>query len=190
MPLPREISDLRNRFGFSEIECAALIHGRPEDWKAYEDGRKTMHPAFWELFRLKTGHSLPTSFDINEAVKVSVTTPDGRQWLKLKRVEKWKYNAANSWPDKFREIGDGEQTVALYLYEKQAATVRGSRKRWAYPWKIMGIGDIAMFQVSNRTEQSTVQSSLSIADIGTAEFKGSLADIPGRGTVVVYERVL
>lgn len=188
MPVPKEISDLRNRFGFSEIECAALIHGHPDDWKAYEDGRKSMHPAFWELFRLKTGHSLPTSFDINEAVKVSMTTPDGRQWMKMRRVDKWPHTGANAWPEKYASVNNETDSQHLYLYTRNKAKVHGSRRRWAYPWLVMNVGDIALFQIHSKPEVKTIANSLWSSDCG-AEFDNSIADIPGRGTFVVYERI-
>lgn len=36
-------------------EAAALIYCTVTSWQAYEAGDRPMHPALWELFKLKTG---------------------------------------------------------------------------------------------------------------------------------------
>lgn len=160
-PKPESVTALRNRFSLTALECANLIHHSENDWLAYENGKKIMHPAFWELLRLKTGHSLPTDFDINEHAKVSITTPDGRSWEKLKRRDKWLDKGANAWPDKYRGIGDhGPMDCTLYLYERGRSGAYSKRERWAYPWGQLAVGDLAVFLVNSQTEEDTINRSV------------------------------
>jgi len=34
--------------------CAAAVHTKRRPWQQWETGDRAMHPAFWELFQLKT----------------------------------------------------------------------------------------------------------------------------------------
>lgn len=55
-PTPKQVFEAREKAGLSQSTAAELIHlnsGRA--WRQYESGDRTMHPAFWELFLIKTG---------------------------------------------------------------------------------------------------------------------------------------
>ena len=34
--------------------CAAALHTKRRPWQQWEAGDRAMHPAFWELFQIKT----------------------------------------------------------------------------------------------------------------------------------------
>ena len=38
--------------------CAALVHTSRRAWQQWEDGDRSMHPAFWELFQYKSRRRL------------------------------------------------------------------------------------------------------------------------------------
>lgn len=38
----------------AEDWCALAVHTKRRPWQQWETGARAMHPAFWELFRLKT----------------------------------------------------------------------------------------------------------------------------------------
>lgn len=52
-PKPEEIKTARERAGLTQTEAAALIYCTLRGWQDWEGGQRAMHPAFWELFRLK-----------------------------------------------------------------------------------------------------------------------------------------
>jgi len=52
-PSPDEIRTAREGAGLSQTEAAALIHCTLRGWQEWEAGNRRMHPAFWELFRIK-----------------------------------------------------------------------------------------------------------------------------------------
>lgn len=43
----------RKFFGLTQAQAAALIHVSTVTWQQYEQGKRSMHPAFAELFMLK-----------------------------------------------------------------------------------------------------------------------------------------
>jgi len=43
--------------GLTQTEAAILIYCSLGAWQKWEQGDRTMHPAFWELFLIKTGQS-------------------------------------------------------------------------------------------------------------------------------------
>ncbi|MES1979571.1 MAG: helix-turn-helix domain-containing protein [Pseudomonadota bacterium] len=53
-PSTDEIRTARSKSGLTQTEAAALIHSTMRAWQEWEAGNRRMHPAFWELFRLKT----------------------------------------------------------------------------------------------------------------------------------------
>lgn len=68
---PTEIKAARTAAGLTQQQAAALIHCGASTWQSWELGTRKMHPAFWELFAIKTG-STPSQFDstaITEAWK-------------------------------------------------------------------------------------------------------------------------
>lgn len=53
-PEPAEIRALRISAGLTQAQAGALLHANLRSWQKWERGERAMHPAFWELFRLKT----------------------------------------------------------------------------------------------------------------------------------------
>lgn len=60
-PSPVEIRQARERSGLTQTEAAALIYCTLRGWQEWEAGNRSMHPAFWELWRLKglSGKRIP-----------------------------------------------------------------------------------------------------------------------------------
>lgn len=52
-PKPAEIRALRDRAGLTQTEFGELIHATLRSVQMYEAGDRRMHPAIWELARLK-----------------------------------------------------------------------------------------------------------------------------------------
>jgi DNA-binding transcriptional regulator YiaG len=53
-PTPAEIVAARLAAGLSQTAAAALLHTTCRTWQQWEAGDRRMHPAFWELFLLKS----------------------------------------------------------------------------------------------------------------------------------------
>lgn len=53
-PEPEDISRARASIGLTQSECALLVHAGLRSWQQWESGERRMHPAFWELFRIKS----------------------------------------------------------------------------------------------------------------------------------------
>ena len=51
------IKQARARTGLSQRQAAELVHVKTLTWRFWEAGRNPMNPAFFELFKLKTGLS-------------------------------------------------------------------------------------------------------------------------------------
>ena len=58
-PLPIEIRAAREAAGLSQTIAAKVVHCGLRTWQQWEAGDRKMHPAFWELFCLKTGFKYP-----------------------------------------------------------------------------------------------------------------------------------
>jgi putative transcriptional regulator len=54
-PTREEIRGAREEAGLTQTEAGALVHVTLRAWQQWEGGERSMHPAFWELFRIKTG---------------------------------------------------------------------------------------------------------------------------------------
>jgi DNA (cytosine-5)-methyltransferase 1 len=57
-PKPKEIIAARLDAGLSQTAAAELVHTSCRAWQQWEteegtEGHRRMHPAFWELFRIK-----------------------------------------------------------------------------------------------------------------------------------------
>lgn len=53
-PAPVDIRLTRDALGLTQTDAAKVIHSTLRGWQSYESGERRMHPAFWELFLLKT----------------------------------------------------------------------------------------------------------------------------------------
>jgi len=53
-PNPAGIRENRLANGLTQAQSAALIHVTTQTWSQYERGLRHMHPAFWNLYTLKT----------------------------------------------------------------------------------------------------------------------------------------
>lgn len=58
-PKPAEVKAAREAAGLSQTAAAELIHTTCRTWQQWEAkegtvGHRRMHPAFWELFRIKS----------------------------------------------------------------------------------------------------------------------------------------
>lgn len=59
-PKPDEVRAAREAAGLTQTAAAQLVHTTCRTWQQWEAEEDTpvhrrMHPAFWELFRLKSG---------------------------------------------------------------------------------------------------------------------------------------
>jgi DNA-binding transcriptional regulator YiaG len=52
-PKPEQVRAAREAAGLSQTAAAAIIHSTLRTWQDWEGGVARMHPAFWELFRIK-----------------------------------------------------------------------------------------------------------------------------------------
>lgn len=52
-PTPVEIREAREAAGLSQTAAAETIYCSLRGWQEWEAGNRKMHPAFWELWRLK-----------------------------------------------------------------------------------------------------------------------------------------
>lgn len=54
-PTPAGVSAARLQTGVTQEAAAVLVYSQTRTWQRWEAGDRTMHPALWELFRLKSG---------------------------------------------------------------------------------------------------------------------------------------
>ncbi len=54
-PEPAAIQQARVAVHLTQREAAALVYCTTRAWEDWEQGQRRMHPATWELFRLKAG---------------------------------------------------------------------------------------------------------------------------------------
>jgi putative transcriptional regulator len=52
-PSPKEIITARQAAQLTQTEAGQLIHASLTAWQKWEAGERHMHPAFWELFKIK-----------------------------------------------------------------------------------------------------------------------------------------
>lgn len=55
---PDQIKQARKEAGLTQSQAAALVHVDCRTWRKWEAGDRHMHPAMWELFRIKTAAPL------------------------------------------------------------------------------------------------------------------------------------
>lgn len=53
-PSPEEIRAARETARLTQAAAGALLHTTSRTWQQWESGARSMHPAFWELFKLKS----------------------------------------------------------------------------------------------------------------------------------------
>lgn len=54
-PAPAEIRAARTAAGLTQTEAGAVIYCTLRGWQDWESGARRMHPALWELWRIKRG---------------------------------------------------------------------------------------------------------------------------------------
>lgn len=52
-PTAGQVRAARLAAGHSTAEAAGLVHMDARSWRYYEQGTRAMHPAAWELYRIK-----------------------------------------------------------------------------------------------------------------------------------------
>ena len=55
-PSPAEIRAARLTAGLTQTAAGALLYTTCRVWQQWEAGDRRMHPAFWELFNLKSAN--------------------------------------------------------------------------------------------------------------------------------------
>ena len=53
-PTPEEIRQARNNRGLTQTDAAALVYAPLRTWQDWEGAKTKMHPAIFELFKIKT----------------------------------------------------------------------------------------------------------------------------------------
>lgn len=56
-PAPEEVLAARESAGLTQSAAARLVYSTLTAWQKWEWGMRSMHPALYELFRLKTGQT-------------------------------------------------------------------------------------------------------------------------------------
>ena len=53
-PTPEQVKADRQAAGLTQSQAAALIHVNLRTWQQWEGGERRMHPAFWQLYLIKS----------------------------------------------------------------------------------------------------------------------------------------
>ena len=53
-PAPAEVREERLAADLTQVAAGGMVHTSCRTWQQWEAGDRKMHPAFWELFRIKT----------------------------------------------------------------------------------------------------------------------------------------
>ena len=54
IPTPIQIREARQSAGLTQAQAGKLLHSGQVQFARWESGSRKMHPAFWELFCIKT----------------------------------------------------------------------------------------------------------------------------------------
>ena len=54
-PKPEQVRQARKSAGLSQSAAAGLVYAGLRTWQHWESGDRRMHPAIFELFRIKSG---------------------------------------------------------------------------------------------------------------------------------------
>ena len=57
-PLAVDITAAREAAGLTQTEAANIIKASQQAWQHWEAGDREMHPAFWDLFKIKIARNL------------------------------------------------------------------------------------------------------------------------------------
>lgn len=93
-PIPEEIKDSRLHAGLSQTAAAKVVFATLSSWQQWEyDGddqtrRRRMHPAFYELFMMKTGQSQLKVIDVKETENVKPRLVKGASQASMVRMMK------------------------------------------------------------------------------------------------------
>ncbi|QMV33504.1 hypothetical protein 8G_00072 [Ralstonia phage Hyacinthe] len=52
-PTAQQVREAREAAGLTQTEAGALVYSALRAWQQWEAGDRRMHPALWELFRIK-----------------------------------------------------------------------------------------------------------------------------------------
>ena len=55
-PSGDELCAIREALGLTQTQAGAVVHVSDRTWRKWELAEREMHPAFYELFLLKTGY--------------------------------------------------------------------------------------------------------------------------------------
>ena len=56
-PTHAEIREAREKSGLTQTQAAQVIYCTLRAWQDWESGARRMHPAMWELWRIKVVHA-------------------------------------------------------------------------------------------------------------------------------------
>lgn len=65
-PSPEEIRQARTAGGLTQTMAGELVHTSCRVWQQWEAGDRRMHPAFWDLFKIKIENLRHGSENITE----------------------------------------------------------------------------------------------------------------------------
>ena len=74
-PKPFMLKQARTALAMTVRECAEIIYCTESAWTEWEAGTRRMHPAYWELFKIKTGPrvGLPPASSASHDLRASVS---------------------------------------------------------------------------------------------------------------------
>jgi DNA (cytosine-5)-methyltransferase 1 len=78
-PSTEEIRAARDALGLTQQEAAKVVHSSLNAWQQWEQGVRRMHPAFWNLFQLKTKRTLKAAQASEEAAQAPEGETNGGQ---------------------------------------------------------------------------------------------------------------
>jgi len=60
-PTPSQLAALRESLGLTQAQAAGLLYRTARNWQQWELGERTMDPALWELFSIKSAGRCPAA---------------------------------------------------------------------------------------------------------------------------------
>lgn len=117
-----EIAIFRGLAGHTPKEAARLIHCSDEEWLRWESGVSKMHPAFSELYRIKTRHLIDQAAR-NAAMLVPKFTREVEGELEFEWPDGSDPIRAVSWSELAAKVAERERQSGT----ERATSVRGGR---------------------------------------------------------------